>query len=317
MKNVVVIGGGHGQAAVLRGIKDIDSIHLTTIVTVADDGGSTGKLRRDFQIPAMGDIRGVMIALAESESLLSTLMNYRFDETSETMGGHNLGNIILTALTQSTGSFMDAISMISKVLKVKGNIVPSTTQVITLYAIMEDGTIVRGESNIPKVRNHIQKVYYNEPVKATEGAIQAIYDADYIVYGAGSLYTSILPNIIIDDIKQAIQQSKAKKIYFCNPMTQSGETEFYTVEDHVKAIEDHVQDKSALKVCCFPRFGCVIILVESCCATDSCCKSCLISYGNKCCASICKSLSCCVDLSLVYASLVSDKLVACSNEECF
>lgn len=243
MKNVVVIGGGHGQAAVLRGIKDIDSIHLTTIVTVADDGGSTGKLRRDFQIPAMGDIRGVMIALAESESLLSTLMNYRFDETSETMGGHNLGNIILTALTQSTGSFMDAISMISKVLKVKGNIVPSTTQVITLYAIMEDGTIVRGESNIPKVRNHIQKVYYNEPVKATEGAIQAIYDADYIVYGAGSLYTSILPNIIIDDIKKAIQQSKAKKIYFCNPMTQSGETEFYTVEDHVKAIEDHVQDK--------------------------------------------------------------------------
>lgn len=243
MKNVVVIGGGHGQAAVLRGLKDIDSISLTTIVTVADDGGSTGKLRRDFQIPAMGDIRGVMIALAESETLLSTLMDYRFDESSETMGGHNLGNIILTALTQSTGSFMDAISMISKVLKVKGHIVPSTTQVITLYAIMEDGTIVRGESNIPKVRNHIQKVYYKEKVKATDAAIRAIYDADYIVYGAGSLYTSILPNIIIDDIKQAIQQSKAKKIYFCNPMTQSGETEFYTVEDHVKAIENHVQDK--------------------------------------------------------------------------
>lgn len=243
MKNVVVIGGGHGQAAVLRGLKDIDSISLTTIVTVADDGGSTGKLRRDFQIPAMGDIRGVMIALAESETLLSTLMEYRFDESSETMGGHNLGNIILTALTKSTGSFMDAISMISKVLKVKGNIVPSTTQVITLYAIMEDGTIVRGESNIPKVRNHIQKVYYKEKVKATDAAIRAIYDADYIVYGAGSLYTSILPNIIIDDIKQAIQQSKAKKIYFCNPMTQSGETEFYTVEDHVKAIESHVQDK--------------------------------------------------------------------------
>ncbi len=243
MKNVVVIGGGHGQAAVLRGLKDIDSISLTTIVTVADDGGSTGKLRRDFQIPAMGDIRGVMIALAESETLLSTLMDYRFEESSETMGGHNLGNIILTALTQSTGSFMDAISMISKVLKVKGHIVPSTTQVITLYAIMEDGTIVRGESNIPKVRNHIQKVYYKEKVKATDAAIRAIYDADYIVYGAGSLYTSILPNIIIDDIKLAIQQSKAKKIYFCNPMTQSGETEFYTVEDHVKAIENHVQDK--------------------------------------------------------------------------
>ena len=243
MKKVVVIGGGHGQAAVLRGLKDIENIELTTIVTVADDGGSTGKLRRDFQIPAMGDIRGVMLALAEEETLLNTLMNYRFDEHSETMGGHNLGNIILTALTQSTGSFMEAITMISKVLKVKGNIIPSTTQVITLYAVMEDGTIVRGESNIPKVRNHIQKVYYKEPVKATADAIDAIRNADYIVYGAGSLYTSILPNIIIEDIRLAIQQSKAKKLYFCNPMTQSGETEFYTVEDHVKAIEDHVQDK--------------------------------------------------------------------------
>lgn len=243
MKKVVVIGGGHGQAAVLRGLKDIKNIELTTIVTVADDGGSTGKLRRDFQIPAMGDIRGVMIALAESETLLSTLMDYRFDEESETMGGHNLGNIILTALTKSTGSFMDAITMISKVLNVKGNIVPSTTQVITLFAVMEDGTIVRGESNIPKVRNHIQKVYYTEEVKATEDAIRAISNADYIVYGAGSLYTSILPNVIIEDIKLAIQKSKAKKIYFCNPMTQSGETEFYTVEDHVRAIEEHVQDK--------------------------------------------------------------------------
>ena len=141
MKKVVVIGGGHGQAAVLRGLKDIEDIELTTIVTVADDGGSTGKLRRDFQIPAMGDIRGVMLALAEEETLLNTLMNYRFDENSETMGGHNLGNIILTALTKSTGSFMEAITMISKVLKVKGNIIPSTSQVITLYAVMEDGTI--------------------------------------------------------------------------------------------------------------------------------------------------------------------------------
>lgn len=243
MKRVVVIGGGHGQAAVLRGLKDIEQIELTTIVTVADDGGSTGRLRQDFHMPAMGDIRGVMIALAESESLLSDLMNYRFDDTSETMGGHNLGNIILTALTQTTGSFMDAIARVSQVLKVKGNIVPSTTQVITLYAIMEDGTIVRGESNIPKVRNHIQKVYYEEKVKASAAAVEAIQKADYIIYGAGSLYTSILPNLIIDEIKEAIQKSSAKKIYFCNPMTQSGETEFYTVEDHVQAIEEHLQDR--------------------------------------------------------------------------
>lgn len=243
MKRVVVIGGGHGQAAVLRGLKDIDGIELTTIVTVADDGGSTGRLRQDFHMPAMGDVRGVMLALAESETTLGQLMNYRFDDTSETMKGHNLGNLILTALTQTTGNFMEAIATVSSVLKVKGNIIPSTTQVITLYAVMEDGTIVRGESNIPKVRNHIQKVYYAEPVKACGAAVEAIQQADYIIYGAGSLYTSILPNLIIDEIREAIQQSNAKKIYFCNPMTQSGETEFYTVEDHVQAIEDHLQDK--------------------------------------------------------------------------
>jgi len=243
MKKVVVIGGGHGQAAMLRGLKEIDTIQLTTIVTVADDGGSTGRLRKDYNIPAMGDIRGVMIALAKSETLLSTLMDYRFDEDKEELSGHNLGNIILTALTNSTGSFMEAIKQVSDVLNVRGKIIPSTTQVITLYAIMEDGTIVRGESNIPRVRNQIQKVYYDEKVHATAEAIEALAEADYIIYGVGSLYTSILPNVIIDEIKLAIQNSNARKIYFCNSMTQSGETEFYTMEDHVNAIEKHVGNK--------------------------------------------------------------------------
>jgi len=243
MKKIVVIGGGHGQAAMLRGLKEIDNISLTTIVTVADDGGSTGRLRRDFHIPAMGDIRGVMIALAKSESLLKVLMDYRFEDSSYSLGGHNLGNIILTALTQNTGSFMEAITQISEILNVKGKIVPSSTQVITLYAIMEDGTIVRGESNIPRVRNQIQKVYYDEEVEATAEAISAIEEADYVVYGVGSLYTSILPNVIIAGIKDAISKSKARKIYFCNSMSQSGETEGYTMEDHVRAIEKHVDDR--------------------------------------------------------------------------
>ncbi|MCF0111934.1 MAG: uridine diphosphate-N-acetylglucosamine-binding protein YvcK [Erysipelotrichaceae bacterium] len=242
MKKVVVIGGGHGQAVMLRGLKEIDSIELTTIVTVADDGGSTGRLRRDFHIPAMGDIRNVMIALAESESLLTKIMDYRFGSESEDLDGHNLGNIILTALTDSCGSFMEAIQQVSKVLAVKGDIIPSTLQVITLHAIMEDGTIVRGESNIPKVRNQIQKVFYQQYVQATEESIRAINEADYIILGIGSLYTSILPNLIIPRIREAIRQSKAKMIYFCNAMTQSGETEQYCMEDHVDAIMRHLGD---------------------------------------------------------------------------
>ncbi len=247
-KRVVVLGGGTGQAVMLRGLKQIEDIELTAIVTVADDGGSTGRLRRSFHIPAMGDLRNVMIAMAESESLLGNLMNYRFDdvvEGSNELSGHNLGNLILTALTQTSGSFMEAITQISNVLNVKGDILPSTSQIITLYAEMEDGTIVRGESNIPKVRNRIKRVFYDTPVRATQKAIEAIQNADYILYGIGSVYTSILPNLIIDEIAQAIRASRAIKIYFCNAMTQPGETAGYGMEEHVQAImalDDHPVD---------------------------------------------------------------------------
>jgi len=252
--NVVVLGGGTGQATILRGIKNCDNIDLTAIVTVADDGGSTGRLRRSFHIPAMGDIRNVMIAMAESESLLSTLMSYRFEKEEgvaaedDELTGHNLGNLILTALTQSCGNFMEAIGTISKVLNVKGDIVPSTSQIITLFAEMEDGTIVRGESNIPKVRNRIKRVFYQEEVHATAQAIEAIREADIIIYGIGSIYTSILPNIIIDEIRNELQISRAFKIYFCNAMTQPGETDGFSMEDHIEAIVDHVHDKIDLVV---------------------------------------------------------------------
>lgn len=239
MKNVVVIGGGHGLAVILRGIKQLSNIKLSAIVTVADDGGSTGRLRELYQIPAMGDIRNVMCAMAESESLLSSLMNYRFEGEEGDVAGHNLGNLILTALSQSCGNFMEAIQTFSKVLKVKGDIIPSTTDIITLYAVMEDGTIVRGESNIPNFDNRIKRVFYDRPINASRQAIKAIHDADYIIYGIGSLYTSIMPNLIIEEIKEELRQSHAKKIYFCNAMTQPGETDDYTLEDHVDAIFDH------------------------------------------------------------------------------
>lgn len=238
MKKIVIIGGGTGLSTVMKGFKTLGNVELSAIVTVADDGGSTGRLRKQFQIPAVGDIRNVMISMAKSESLLSELMNYRFDG-SDDVGGHNLGNLILTALLHTTGSLQEAIRKLSKVLNVKGEIIPSTTQTVNLFARMEDDTIICGESNIPTQGVRIKEVFYQDHVVASEEAVQAIKEADYIVYGIGSLYTSIMPNIIIPDIKKALIKSKAKKIYFCNAMTQYKETDNYTLEDHVDAIIKH------------------------------------------------------------------------------
>ena len=242
--NVVVIGGGHGQSVILRGIKFIPNINISAIVTVADDGGSTGRLRRQYHIPAMGDIRAVLIALAESETLLKDLMEYRFEkpdegEDEQDVAGHNLGNLILTALTQSCGSFMESVSILSKILNVRGDIIPATTQVITLFARMADGTIVRGESNIPDRNNRIDTVFYQEKVVASEKAVKAIEQADIIIYGIGSIFTSILPNLIIPEIGEAIRKTKARGIYLCNAMTQAGETDDFTLEDHVEALIRH------------------------------------------------------------------------------
>ncbi len=241
-KKVVVIGGGHGQSAICRGIKNIPGIDISAIVTVADDGGSTGRLRRKFHIPAMGDIRNVMISLAESETLMAKLMDYRFEDeygTAEDVAGHNLGNLILTAMTQESGSFLEAVQVIGQFLNVKGTIIPATTQVISLYALMEDDVIVKGEANIPNVSNHIRRVFYDEPVHATPEAVQAIETADLIIYGIGSVYTSILPNVIIEEIREALLKTKAKRVYFCNAMTQPGETDGYSMEDHVNALTSH------------------------------------------------------------------------------
>jgi len=245
---VVVIGGGTGQSTILRGIKQIEGIEITAIVTVADDGGSTGRLRRAYHIPAMGDIRNVIIALSESETLFSTLMSYRFEKddlaelgAENDLVGHNLGNIILTALTKKTGSFMDAVTTISKVLNVKGDIVPSTHQVVRLIARMEDGTIVRGESNIPKSRHRIQEVFYDEDVDGSDEAVRAIEKADVIILGIGSVYTSICPNLIIPEIQKAYKRSHGIKIYMANAMSQAGETDGYSLEEHVSAIEKHAK----------------------------------------------------------------------------
>ena len=250
---VVIIGGGHGQSLICRGIKTIQNIDLNAIVTVADDGGSTGRLRKNFHIPAMGDIRNVMISMAESENMLSSLMDYRFDDPDgkeDDILGHNLGNLILTALTQQTGSFMTAIQEVSHILNVKGNIIPASTDVITLYARMEDGVIVRGEANIPNHNHHITRVFYQDEIHACKEAVEAIQNADLVIYGIGSVYTSILPNVIIPEIQEALCSTKAELVYFCNAMTQPGETDGYTVEDHVDALLYHHAPVDKVIVAC-------------------------------------------------------------------
>lgn len=239
-KKVVVIGGGHGQSTILRGIKNIEDIDISAIVTVADDGGSTGRIRNLYEIPAMGDIRNVLVALSNKESFMRDIMDFRFEGKDEKdILGHNLGNLILTALTQKTGSFMEAILTICEFLNVKGDIIPSSLDVITLYALMDDDTIVKGEANIPSYNHHIKEVFYNREVKATPEAVKAIMEADLIIYGIGSVYTSILPNIIIPDIKKALKETKALKVYFANCMTQNNETFDYDLKDHIDAMEAH------------------------------------------------------------------------------
>ena len=240
MKDVTIIGGGHGLSAMLRGIREIPDICLSAIVTVADDGGSTGRLRKRYTIPAMGDIRNVILALSDSEPLLHELMNYRFEgEDNMDIAGHSLGNLILTALTNMTGSFDEAIRITSSIMQVKGHIIPSTLQNVTLFAMMDDDTIVKGEANIPSFIHNIEKVFYKQEVEANVEAIEAIRGADLILYGIGSLYTSILPNTIIHGINEALHETRAKKIYVANCMTQSNETYNYDLKAHLDAFKKH------------------------------------------------------------------------------
>ena len=241
MKNVVVIGGGHGLATILRGLKMLPDLNLVAIVSVSDSGGSTGRLRSLYNVPAMGDIRNVMCALANEESILSYLMDYRFSGNgNQDVLGHNLGNLIITAMIErEKGNFNDAIYSLSQILKIDGEIFPASLESIDLYARMEDGVIVKGEANIPKFNNHIDYVYYDHEVEASTWAIQAIERADYIILGVGSLFTSILPNIIIPKISSALNASSAKKLYYCNIMSESGETDSFSVEKHVDMLYKH------------------------------------------------------------------------------
>jgi len=238
-KNVVVVGGGTGLSTLLTGLKQKTS-NNTAIVTVADDGGSSGRLRDEFGVLPPGDIRNCLVALSDSEELLSALFQYRFSEGRE-LHGHNFGNLFITALTQVTGDFAQAIKESSKFLAIKGKVLPATVQPVRLVVKRENGQETIGESRIREVKGSPIDTMSLMPenCKATEESIEAIKEADAIILGPGSLYSSVMPNLLIQEIKEEIIKAKAVKIYICHIMTEAGETDDYSVTDHVRAIIKH------------------------------------------------------------------------------
>ncbi len=235
---IVAIGGGTGMPNVLRGMKELTG-NLSAVVTVSDDGGSSGRLRKDYQILPPGDIRNCLVALADEETLLGRLFQYRFSKGKE-LKGHNFGNIFITALSHVVGDFPTAVNESSKVLAIRGQVLPVSLENIQLRAKLKDGRTIKGESNIPKAQGRIDRVYIVPEKCSPYGpAVEAMKNADAIVIGPGSLYTSIIPNLLVPGIKEALLNTKSVKIYICNIMTQSGETDEYTVSEHLRAIFKH------------------------------------------------------------------------------
>ncbi|MBP2627917.1 MAG: putative protein family [Firmicutes bacterium] len=236
---VAVIGGGTGLAVLLRGIKSVTG-NVTAIVTVADDGGSSGRLREDFDMIPPGDLRNCLVALADTEPLMEKLFQHRFGGTGG-LAGHNFGNLFIAAMTEVLGDVEQALKESSKVLAVRGRVLPASIQKVRLWAKMTDGTVVEGESQIPLANKQIDRVYLEpKDTLPVESTLEAIRDADAVILGPGSLYTSILPNLLVQGVADTLRQSQAVKIYICNVMTQPGETDGYSASEHVKAILDHV-----------------------------------------------------------------------------
>src|SRR6266850_2448874 len=236
---IVCIGGGTGMPAVLRGLKH-HSANITAIVTVGDDGGSSGRLRREHGILPPGDFRNNIVALAEVEPLMARLFQYRFGEGSD-LGGHSFGNLFVLAMTGVTGNFEQALRETSRVLAVQGTILPSTLQDVEICAEFEDGSEVCGESQIPEAGKPIRRLYLKPDHPAAQPeAVAAILEADLIVLGPGSLYTSVLPNLLVEGIAKALLQSDGLKVYVCNVATQPGETDGYDVAAHVSALVHHM-----------------------------------------------------------------------------
>ena len=239
---VVAIGGGTGLSMLLRGIKKYTN-NITAVVTVGDDGGSSGRLRKDMSILPPGDIRNCIAALADDDDLITELFQYRF-KTGEGLEGHSFGNLFLTALCAITGNMVKAVKESSNVLNIRGVVLPATLDDMKLAAEFTDGTIVKGESNIPEAKKQIKKLFTEPEIcHALPEVLDAIANADLIILGPGSLYTSVIPNLLVDGIVDAIMESSAKKIYVCNIMTQPGETDGYSVASHLNALFAHADGR--------------------------------------------------------------------------
>ena len=243
---IVAIGGGTGLSTLLKGIKKLTN-NITAIVTVGDDGGSSGRLREEMGILPPGDIRNCIAALADDDDIVTKLFQYRF-KSGEGIKGHSFGNLFITAMSAISGDMVTAIKESSKVLVIRGRVLPATTEDMRLVARMEDGSVVKGESNIPEAGKKIVDLS-SEPVNCKPAAdvIEAINSADLIILGPGSLYTSIIPNLLVEGIAEAVSNSNAAKIYVCNVMTQPGETDNYSVSDHIKALFSHAVKSGASK----------------------------------------------------------------------
>lgn len=240
-KKVVVLGGGTGLSTLLKGLK-MFPVDITAIVSVSDDGRSTGRLRDEFNIPAVGDVRQVLVALSETEPLVEKLLNYRFNTTSD-LNGHTVGNLLLTAASNITGNMSDGVEALSKVLNLRGKVVPLTEDNVTLMGRMEDDSIIEGEHNITESDKKIKEVFYKDTPEINSLALKAIREANLIILSMGSVFTSIVPNLICKSVIDEIDKSNANIIYVCNMMTQPGETDGFKVSDHISLLNSYLGTK--------------------------------------------------------------------------
>lgn len=236
---IATLGGGTGLACLLRGLKALTS-NLVAVVTVCDDGGSSGRLSKDLGVLPPGDIRNCLVALADDESLIGELFSYRFED-GKGLSGHSFGNLFLAALTNVVGDFEEAIQVSSQVLASRGKVLPSTLDTVTLCARLEDGRVIRGESSIPTARGVIEQVYLDPPgATSTDEVMAGLRNADAVILGPGSLFTSVIPNLLVEGMEEALRELTVPKIYVCNVMTQPGETEGFGAADHLEALEKHI-----------------------------------------------------------------------------
>lgn len=235
---MVVFGGGHGLSVLLKGLKQYP-VEITAVVSVADDGSSTGRLRKDFHIPAVGDIRNVLISLSETEPLLEKLLQYRF-KGENNLSGHAVGNLLLAALIDMEGSLTDAVYSLASILKLKGTVLPLTEDEVTLMGETDGGELLSGEETIRKSHKNIKRIFYKEEPKVLLDVLEKVREADLIIFGLGSLLTSIIPHLICKQLVKEIKLSHAKKMYLCNAMTEDGETNGFKVSDHIKMLEQYL-----------------------------------------------------------------------------